>query len=144
MEIDFRIALFGNDRERSLQGIFVAAGVSALVLIISFLPLAAGAVVEPGLVIIGFGLASWWAYDNSGLAVSVALVLTPVGARLTYYWWQYLGRPSPVALPLSFGGIGAWKMWVPLALLLGTIAFGAGVIFRRGHRFASEKSRSGA
>lgn len=140
MEIDLHTALVGTDRERSLQGILVAAGVSALVLVISFLPLSAGAIVEPGLVIVGFGLASWWAYDNSGLTVSVTLMLAPVVARLTYYWWLYLGQPSPVALPLSFGGAGAWEMWIPLALLLGVIAFEAGVILRWGRRFVARKS----
>jgi len=140
MEIDLRTALVGSDRERSLQGVLVAAGVSALILVISFLPLTAGGIVEPGLVIVGFGLASWWAYDNSGLAVSVTLILAPVVARLTYYWWLYLDQPSPVALPLSFGGVGAWEMWVPLALLLGVIAFGAGVILRWGRRFVARKS----
>jgi hypothetical protein len=144
MEIDLRIALVGTDRERSLQGILVATGVSALVLVISFLPLSAGAFVEPGLVIVGFGLASWWAYDNSGLAVSVALVGAPVAARLTYYWWLYLDQPSPVALPLSFGGSGAWKLWIPLALLLGVIAFGLGVTLRWTHRFIAGKPPSPA
>jgi len=140
MEIDLRTALVRSDRERSLQGVLVAAGVSALILVISFLPLTAGGIVEPGLVIVGFGLASWWAYDNSGLAVSVTLILAPVVARLTYYWWLYLDQPSPVALPLSFGGIGAWEMWVPLALLLGVIAFGAGVTLRWGCRFVGRES----
>jgi hypothetical protein len=140
MEIDLRTALVGSDRERSLQGVLVAAGVSAFILVISFLPLTAGGIVEPGLVIVGFGLASWWAYDNSGLAVSVTLILAPVVARLTYYWWLYLDQPSPVALPLSFGGIGAWEMWVPLALLLGVIAFGAGVTLRWGRRFVARES----
>ena len=142
MEIALRAALLGSDRERSLQGVLVAAGVSVLVLVISFLPLAAGAIVEPGLVTVGFGLASWWAYNNSGLAVSVTLMLAPVVARLTYYWWLYLGQPSPVALPLSFGGAGAWVMWIPLALSLGVIAFGAGVILRWGRQFAAGKFQS--
>lgn len=142
MEIDLRTALLGSDQKQSLQGVLVAAGVSAFVLVISFLPLAAGALVEPGLVIAGFGLASWWAYDNSGLVVSVTLILAPVVARLTYYWWLYLDQPSPVALPLSFSGTGAWEMWVPLALLLGAIAFAAGVILRWGRQFVAGKSES--
>jgi len=144
MEVNLRIALFGSDQERSVQGVLMAAGVSALVLGISFLPVAAGAIVEPGLVIVGFGLASWWAYDNSGLAISALLVLASVAARLTYYWWLSLGQPSPVALPLSFDGIGAWEMWVPLALLLGVTAFGAGVILRWGRKFAAGKSSMAA
>ena len=144
MEIDLRTVLFGSDQEQSLQGVLVAVGVSALVLVISFLPLAAGAIVEPGLVIVGFGLASWWAYDNSGLAISILLILAPVTARLTYYWWLYLGQPPPVTLPLSFGGTGAWGMWIPLAILLGIIAFGAGVILRWGRQFVAGKSSTTA
>ena len=140
MEIDIRTALVGTDRERSLQGVLVAAGVSSLVLVISFLPLAAGAIVEPGLVILGFLLASWWGYDNSGLAISVTLMLAPVIARLAYYWWLHLDQPSPIALPLSFSGVGAWDLWVPLALLLGVIAFGTGVVLRRGWQSAAGKS----
>lgn len=87
----------------------MAVGLAVLVLIVSVLPLAAGAVVEPGLVVVGFGLASWWAYDNSGIAVSVILVLAPVVARLTYFWWLYPGQP-PVSLPLSFVGHAAREM----------------------------------
>lgn len=107
MEVDIRTALFRADREQSLQGVLLASGVSSLVLAISFLSLAAGAVVEPGLVILGFPLASWWAYDNSGLAISVTLMLAPVIARLAYHWRLHLDQPSPVALPLSFSGVGA-------------------------------------
>jgi len=131
MEIDLQAAILGTDLSRSLQGILVAAGFSVLVLVISFLPLAAGAVVEPGLVVIGFGLASWWAYDNSGFAVCLSLVSGPVIARLAYFWWLYLGRPAPVSLPLSFSGHGAWEMWLPVTLLLGVIAFITGVAVRR-------------
>ena len=84
MEIDPSVALVGDDRVRSLQGIFVATGSFVLVLAVSFLPFVPSAIIEPGLVVLGFGLAIWWAYDNSGLAVSVALVGAPVVARLTY------------------------------------------------------------
>jgi len=125
-----------------MQGVLATAGVSVLVLAVSFLPFAAGAVVEPGLVAVGFGLAIWWAYDNSGLAVSVLLVAGPVSARLAYYWSLHRGRPVPVALPLSFEGTGAWEMWVPLALSLGCVAFGTGVILRRARQFAAGGFRS--
>jgi hypothetical protein len=137
MEIDLRTAVLGSDTSRSLQGIFVAVGLSVLVLVVSFLSLAAGAVVEPGLVIAGFGLASWWAYNNSGLAVSVTIVAGPVIARLTYFWWLYLGRAAPVSLPLSFAGHGAWQMWLPVALSLGIIAFATGVVVRRSRRLVA-------
>jgi len=137
VRIDLRPAVFGRDRHRSAQGVLVAVGVSALTLVVSFLPVAAGAIVEPGLVVLGFLLAGWWAYDNSGLAISVTLVVAPVVARLASHWWVYLDQPSPVALPLSFGGAGAWQMWVPLALLLGGTAFGTGVVLRRGRKLAA-------
>jgi hypothetical protein len=140
MEIDLRTAFVGSDRHRSVQGVLVAVVVSALILVVSFSPLAAGAIVEPGLVLLGFLLASWWAYDNSGLAISVTLMLAPVVARLAYYWWLHVDQPAPVALPLSFSGLGAWEMWVPLALVLGVIAFGTGVILRRGREFAAGQS----
>ncbi|WP_141212529.1 hypothetical protein [Halorubrum sp. Hd13] len=142
MEVALRTALLGSDQKRSLQGVLTAAGVSVLVLIIPFLPLAGGVIVEPGFVIVGFGLASWWAYDNSGLAISVLLILAPVIARLTYYWWLYRNQPSPVALPLSFDGVGAWKMWIPLGLLLGILAFGVGVIVRRGRQVTAGESNT--
>lgn len=143
MRTDFPTTLVGADRDRSVRGVVVAAGLSAVVLVVPFLPLAVGWVVEPGLVVVGFGLTAWWAYDNSGLAVSVAPVSLPVAGRLTYYWWYYLGRPAPVALPLSFGGHGAWETWVPLAAFLGTVAFGVGALLRRVRRFVGG-DRSGA
>lgn len=144
METNLQAAILGSNLNRSLQGVLVAAGLSVLVLVVSLLPVAAGAVVEAGLVFVGFGLASWWAYDNSGFAVSVILVSGPVIARLTYFWWLYLGRPAPVSLPLSFAGHGAWVMWLPLALLLGSIAFTTGVVVRRSRRLGPQTSRSGA
>ncbi|ESP89056.1 hypothetical protein [Candidatus Halobonum tyrrellensis] len=134
MRTDFPTLLVGADRDRSVRGVTVAAGLFAVVLVVSLLPLAVGAVVEPGLVV-GFGLAAWWAYDDGGLAVSVALVVLPVAGRLTYYWWYYLDRPAPPALPLSFGGHGAWEAWVPLAVLLGAVAFGVGTLLRCVRRF---------
>jgi hypothetical protein len=137
MGIDCRVALVGADRTRSAQGVLTAAGLFGLVLAVSAFPIGATGAVATGLVVAGFGLASWWAFDNSGLAVSVALVSAPVLARLTYNWWRYLGEPAPVALPLSFGGHGAWAMWVPLALLLGGVAFAVGAVLRRGRRFAA-------
>jgi hypothetical protein len=140
MEIDLPTAVLGSDTSRSWQGILVGVGLSVLVLIVSFLPLSAGAVVEPGLVIAGFGLASWWAYENSGLAISMVLVTGPVIARLTYFWWLYLGRAAPVSLPLSFAGHGAWEMWIPVALSLGVIAFVTGVVARRSRRLDAIRS----
>jgi hypothetical protein len=123
-----------------MAGVTVAAGLYGTVLVLSFaaeldsVP-GFGAVIEPGGVLAGILFAGWWAFRNSGLAVSVSLVLGPVLGRLTYYSWVYAGRRAmPVALPLSFGGHGAWELWVPLAVLLGLLAFGAGVVLRRGTR----------
>ena len=130
MNIDLRTLLIGRNTHHSLTGVVVASGLFGAVLLTSFLPVSVGWVLEPGLVVTGFGLAGWWAYRNSGLAVSVTLVLFPVLGRLSYYSWLYAGRPSPVALPLSFSGIGAWEMWVPVAIFLGSAAFGVGSLLR--------------
>jgi hypothetical protein len=53
MGVDLRAALLGSDRERSLVGVTVAAGLYAVVLALSFAPVllpvpGLGAVVEPG------------------------------------------------------------------------------------------------
>lgn len=137
MEVDLRAALAGSDRVRSLAGLTVATGLYAGVLGLSFaaeLPgvPGLGAVLEPGGVLAGVALAGWWAYRNSGLAVSIALVLGPVLGRLSYHAWAtaYGGEPAVVALPLSFQGHGSWELWVPLAALLGALAFAAGVLVR--------------
>jgi hypothetical protein len=137
MVVDLRAALVGSDRDRSLAGVTVAAGLYAAVLVFSFAPEllpvpGLGAVVEPGGVLAGVALAGWWGYRNSGLVVGVALVLGPVLARLTYYAWLFAYRrpSSPVALVGSFGGSGSWEFWVPVAALLGLLAFAAGVLVR--------------
>ena len=148
MGVDLRAALVGSDRARSVRGLTAAGGLTLSVLAASVLPASVGAVLEPGLVVVGFGLACWWAYRNSGLAVSVAFVLGPVLARLAYwvayYSWLRTGRAQPVALPLSFGGRGAWTLWIPLAVLLGVVAFGVGVLLRRVRAFADTGTRSSA
>lgn len=126
-----RTVLIGRGLHHSLRGIAIAAGMYGFVLLASFLPISVGELLEPGLVVVGIGLASWWAYNNSGVAVCVSLVLFPVLGRLTYYSWLYTGRPSPVALPLSFSGTGAWAMWIPLSVVLGVVAFGVGAFLRR-------------
>lgn len=147
MAVDLRAALLGSDREQSLAGITVAAGLYAVVLAFSvapeLLPLPGlGAVLEPGGVLAGVALAGWWAYRNSGLVVSVVLVLGPVLGRLTYYAWLFAyHRPSsPVALIGSFGGGGSWEFWGPFAVLLGVLAFGGGVLVRWGRRVVDERS----
>lgn len=147
MGVDLRAALLGRDREQSLAGVTVAASLYALTMALSFAPEllpvpGVGAVLEPGGVLAGVALAGWWSYRNSGLAVSVVLVLGPVLGRLTYYAWTFAyDEPgAPVALVLSFGGHGSWEFWVPFALLLGFLAFGAGVATRWGRRVATRRT----
>ncbi|PSP97330.1 hypothetical protein BRC89_11555 [Halobacteriales archaeon QS_4_70_19] len=149
MEVDLRAAIVGVDRVRSLEGATVATGLYALVLGGSFLgELPAmpglGAVLEPGGVLAGVTLAGWWAYRNSGLVVSAALVLGPVLGRLTYYAWlfAYEERGAPVALILSFGGSGSWEFWMPFAVLLGALAFGGGVAVRWGRGVVTRRAGS--
>jgi len=147
MEVDLRAAAVGADRVRSLEGITVATGLYALVLGSSFLgelpgmP-GLGAVLEPGGVLAGVGLAGWWAHRNSGLVVSIALVLGPVLGRLTYYAWlfAYEEGGAPVALILSFGGGGSWRAWIPLAMALGVLAFGCGVAARWGRGVVARRA----
>lgn len=147
MAVDLRAALLGSDREQSLAGVTVAAVLYAVVLAFSvapeLLPLPGlGAVLEPAGGLAGVALAGWWAYRNSGLVVSVVLVLGPVLGRLTYYAWlfAYHRSGSPVALVGSFGGAGSWEFWVPFAVLLGVLAFGGGVLVRWGQRVVDEGS----
>jgi hypothetical protein len=134
MEIDLRVALTGRERTRSLGGIAVAGGLAALVLILSGLPVSVGELQMYQIVLFGVGLACWWAYWNSGLLVSIALVMGPVLPRLAYWEIYYTvlrpTRVEPVSLPLSFGGSGAWLQWILIAMLLGLLAFGAGVLAR--------------
>lgn len=137
MGVDLRAAAFGSDWERSLMGVTVAASLYGVVLALSFAPEflpvpGLGAILEPGGVLAGVALAGWWAYRNSGLVVSVVLVLGPVLGRLTYYAWviAYGGHFNAPALILSFGGSGSWAFWVPFAVLLGLLAFGGGAMVR--------------
>jgi hypothetical protein len=149
MQVDLRVAILGSDRVRSLEGVATAAGLYAIILLGSFVAEVPsvpglGAILEPGGVLAGVALAGWWAYRNSGFVVSIVLVLGPVLGRLTYYAWRfaYGSRGAPVALIGSFGGTGSWKFWVPLAVLLGAIAFGVGVAARWGRRLVDGQSRS--
>lgn len=146
MEINLRVAVEGRDRSYSLAGVAVAAGFAIFVLLLSFSPLSVGIYHELLLVLVGVGLAVWWAYRNSGLGVSITLVLGPVLARLTY-WEVYYSvlHPrggEPIALPLSFGGHGAWEMWIPLSMLLSVLAFEAGVLSRWGVRLVRSSANS--
>jgi hypothetical protein len=146
MGINLRAAIVGGDRRYSVPGAAVAAGLAVFILLLSFSPLSIGIYHELLLVPVGIGLAVWWAYRNSGLGVSLMLVLGPVLARLTY-WEVYHSMlrsevGEPVALPLSFGGHGAWEMWIPFSLLLGVLAFEAGVLSRWGLQFVRGNANS--
>jgi hypothetical protein len=76
-------------------------------------------------------LAGAFAYRNSGLLICWLLALAPVvGPLVVYRGFMFVRESVPVALPLSFYGVGAGGFWIPAALLLGTLAFCAGVAAR--------------
>jgi hypothetical protein len=117
-----------------------AVGVAAVLFLVSggyvltteFTSLPTGAGPLYVLVLAAVVLAAASAYRRGGLVASWLVTLAPVGGALAAYAWV-MGQegPSPVALPGSFYGQGAGSFWVPTALLLGTLAFGCGVLARR-------------
>lgn len=145
MEIDLAVALIGRDKTRSFEGLAVAGGAAVLTLLISLLPVSVGILQELGVVGVLVGVAGWWAYWNSGLLVSVSHILGPVVARLAYWDVYYTvlqeGRGEPVGMAFSFGGHGAWAFWIPVAMLLGFLAFGTGVLTRWTHRVVTSTPR---
>lgn len=77
-------------------------------------------------------LAAASASRNSGLLVCWVLALAPVvGPLAVYRGFRYVRGSGPVALPLSFSGVGAAEFRVPTALLPGTVAFCVGAGPRR-------------
>ena len=135
VEIHARRILVGVDPGLTKQGILGSIGIVILsvIYLISYELFSAPATTG-GLylfIVAGVVLSGWSAYRNSGLLVSWLLVLAPVSVPILYT--QVLiasGSPVPVALPLSLVGIGVAGFWIPTALLLGTLAFGAGSALR--------------
>lgn len=80
---------------------------------------------------VGFSVVS--AYHHSGLIVSWLLVLGPVCGPLAFYQWlMRRDGTAPVGLIGSFYGYGAPGFYVPLAFVLGTLAFGFGIFVQWG------------
>lgn len=137
--MDWRRSLLGADPTARWRwvgvavGQFLVTGVFAFVADTADLPVLSSA--EPVLLLfVGLGtvLAAVAAARHGGLLVSWLLVVAPVGGPLTYYEAVAAGASAtPVAMPLSFQGHGAATFWLPAALLLGSLAFSAGVAIGR-------------
>lgn len=110
-------------------GLFVLSGAAAVAREFSSLPV--DVAVLSLFVLAALPLAAVAAYRDGGLVVCWVLAFAPAAGPLTVYAWIMSQEgPSPVALPASFDGQGAHAFWIPTALLLGTLAFGLGVLVR--------------
>ena len=131
-EISARDAAFGADLAVTRGILVVAGGLFALTVLLALLEKLAtlpdGLRPLYGLVFLGAVLAAVAAYHNSGLIVSWLLAFAPAAGPLVVR--RVLFTDDAVAVPGSFGGIGAAEFWVPAALLFGTLAFGVGVAAR--------------
>ncbi len=124
-----RDATLGADSRATRRALAVAAAPFALTAAVAFVSelasLPAGELSLYGVVLLGVVLAAASACRNGGLAVCWLLALSPaVGPLAVYRGFKPVRDSAPVALPLSFSGVGAWAFRVPAALLLGTLAFG--------------------
>ena len=113
----------------------MAAGLLCVTAAVAFVSelvsLPAGTLSLYGFVLLGAALAAITAYRNSGLLICCLLTLAPaVGPLAVYRGFRYVRGSGPVALPGSFRGIGAAAFWIPVALLLGAVAFSAGAAAR--------------
>jgi len=130
-----RDSVLGGDQGARRRALLVAAaltGFTASVALVSELAsLPAGKLSLYGFPLVGAVLAGASAYRNSGLLVCWLLALAPVvGPLVVYRAFMFVRESVAVALPLSFYGVGAGGVWLPVALLLGTLAFCAGVAAR--------------
>lgn len=133
--MEVRDATLGADPRLTRRALLAGAGLFALPAAVAFVSelasLPAGKLSLYGFVLLGVVLAAASAYRNSGLAVCWLLALSPVvGPLAVYRGFRYVRDSAPIALPLSFSGVGAAAFWIPAALLLGTVAVGVGVAAR--------------
>lgn len=134
-DIDVRAALLGRDSAAARRTLAAAVGLlvlsGAATLLVRTVDYPLDGRTNFVLVAIAGLFAGWSAYRNSGLLVSVALVLAVVGGVLgSDVLVGGADRVAPVALPLSFRGRGAAEFWLPAACFVGTVAFGVGVAVR--------------
>ena len=134
-KVKMRNHIVGIDPDLTRKGVIGSIGlfVLSIALIISY-----ELISVPGnigglylFIVVGVVLAGVSAYWNSGLLISWLLIFGPVSAPLLYTKALIAsGEPVGVALPLSLVGVGVASFWIPTAVLLGTLAFGVGVVLR--------------
>lgn len=142
--INVRRAVFGGQSPTRKFGVAIAVGLfvltALLALISDFVYHTNPEVVLWLIVLLGVSLSGLFAYWNSGLVVSWLLVYGPVLGPLAFYRWvMFREGKGPVALFLSFDGYGAAGFWIPTAAVLGTVAFGVGVIARWGTNYLTAR-----
>lgn len=94
------------------------------------------------LLVLGVVVAGASAYHNSGLLVSWLLVLAPTVGPIAANRVFLAGGKQPVlADPFSLYGSSALAFWLPTALFLGSLAFGAGITIRWTHRDRQHRHR---
>lgn len=82
-------------------------------------------------VLLGIAFSIISAYQHGGLVVSWLLVLAPVcGPSASYQWLMWREGKAPIALLGNFYGHRAIGFNIPLAIVLGTLGFLFGVLFK--------------
>lgn len=84
------------------------------------------------LVGIGAFLACYSAFKNYGILISWALTIGAISGPVVVYLGFRTGGMGlvPSERPLYIHGFTAVEFWIPVGLLLGTVAFAIGVTFR--------------